>query len=138
MTKAEITTFIKKHNLAVVATSNKEGNPQAAVVEFAEYDNLTIIIDTLTHSRKYKNLQLNKHVAIVIGWDEDITVQIDAQATELSNKELEEAKEIYFKKNAKARKWENNPDIAYFALKPKWLRYSDVSKEPWFIEEFSL
>jgi pyridoxine/pyridoxamine 5'-phosphate oxidase len=133
----EVLEFVKKHTLAVVATVSTDGKPQAAVVEFGELDDLTIIIDTLKTSRKYKNLQANNNVAIVIGWDEDKTVQIDAISTELKGDELEKAKHAYLAKNPRAKKWANNPDIAYFAFKPTWLRYSDVSQHPWVIEEFS-
>jgi len=137
MTQSDILAFIKQHNLALVATVDNDGTPQAAVVEFGELDDLTIIIDTLKTSRKYKNLQDNKHVAIVIGWDNDVTVQINAVAEELNGEKLKVAKLAYFAKNDRARKWESRPEIAYFAFKPTWLRYSDVSKSPWLIEELN-
>lgn len=137
MTKQDVFDFIKTNGLAVVATTDSHGSPQAAVVEYGELEDFTIIIDTLKSSRKYKNIQQNDKVAIVIGWDNDITVQIDAVAIELNGKRLDIAEEAYFKKNERARKWETRPEIAYFACKPTWLRYSDVSKSPWQIEEFS-
>ncbi len=133
----EVLNFIKGNNLAVVSTVNYSGKPQSAVVEFGELDDFTIIIDTLKTSRKYSNLTTNKQVSIVIGWDNDVTVQIDAIAKELSGDELNSAKAAYFAKNERAKKWENMPDIAYFAFKPYWLRYSDVGHKPWLIEEFS-
>ena len=137
MKKAAILDFIKTNKLAVVSTVDKEGIPQSAVVEFGELEDLTIIIDTLKSSRKYKNLETNKNVSIVIGWDDDITVQINAIAYELSSDELNKAKKAYFKKNKRAKKWGKMPEIAYFVFKPNWIRYSDVSKKPWLIEELS-
>jgi pyridoxine/pyridoxamine 5'-phosphate oxidase len=137
MTKQDILEFIKQHDLAVIATVDQSGIPQAAVVEFAELDDLTIVIDTLITSRKYKNLQIYKEVAIVIGWDKNVTVQINATATELSGDDLAAAKKAYFAKNNRAKKWQSRPDISYFGFKPKWVRYSDVGKEPWKIEELS-
>ena len=134
----QILNFVKRHKLAVVATADKDGKPQSAVVEFGELDDLTIIIDTFTSSRKYKNLSVNQRAAIVIGWDDDITVQIDAEAAELNGDELDKARKAYFAKNPRAKKWADRPDIAYFAFKPTWVRYSDVSKNPWQIEEISL
>jgi general stress protein 26 len=136
MNLEQVLDFIKRHKLAVVSTSSKDGKPQSAVVEFGELDDLSIIIDTLTTSRKFKNLQANLKAAIVIGWDNDITVQIDADAVLLEGKELEIAKSAYFAKNARAKKWENRPDIVYFAFKPTWIRYSDVGHDPWLIKEF--
>ena len=133
----EVLNFIKKNKLAVVSTVSSDGSPQSAVVEFGELEDLTIIIDTLKTSRKYTNLSFNKNASIVIGWDDDITVQVDTVAVELSGKELEKAKQAYFAKNQRAKEWETMANIAYFAFKPKWLRYSDVSKQPWTVEEFS-
>ncbi len=138
MTPNNILDFVKKHNLAVVSTVNEAGKPQAAVVEFCEQDDLTIIIDTLKTSRKYKNLQTNSNVAVVIGWDNNITVQIDAKAKELTGPKLEQAKKAYFTKNPRAKKWGNKPEIAYFAFKPEWIRYSDLGQHPWLVKEFKL
>lgn len=137
MNKENILEFIKQHDLAVVSTVGEGGKPQAAVVEFGELDDLTIIIDTLKTSRKYKNLQTNKNVAIVIGWDNNRTLQTDAVATELAGADLDKARRAYFAKNPRAKKWENKPGIAYFAFRPTWMRYSDVGKDPWEIVEFT-
>ncbi len=138
MKLAEVLKFIKKHNLAVLATTDKKGKPQAAVVEFAELDNFTIIIDTFDHSRKYMNLNDNDKAAIFIGWDNNKTVQIDGQAKELSGAELKKAQDVYFAKNPRARKWGTKPGIVYFAIEPSWMRYSDLNEHPWLVEEFNL
>lgn len=136
--KQDILAFMRKHSLVVLATADVKGKPQAAVVEFAELDDLTIIIDTFNYSRKYINLQQNDQVAIVVGWDNNVTLQIDATAHELKGEDLLHAKEVYFAKNERAKKWANKPEIAYFAFKPTWMRYSDVGKTPWQIEEVPL
>jgi general stress protein 26 len=138
MKLSEIYEFVKTCNLAVVSTINQNGSPQSAVVEFAEQPDLTIIIHTLNTSRKYQNLRLNKEVAIVIGWDNNITVQINAVAHELAGDELAIIKQIYSAKNERAKKWEIRPDIAYFAFKPTWIRYSDLGQKPWIIQEFNI
>ncbi|WP_245313036.1 pyridoxamine 5'-phosphate oxidase family protein [Bradyrhizobium macuxiense] len=56
MTRAELLAFLRRHRLAVVSTVY-DGAPQAAVVGIAITDDLEIIFDTLTTSRKYRNLQ---------------------------------------------------------------------------------
>jgi pyridoxine/pyridoxamine 5'-phosphate oxidase len=134
----DIKAFVAKQKLAVVSTIDDTGKPQSAVVEFGELDDMTIIIDTLRTSRKYKNLQASPHVAIVIGWDESITVQISAVGHELSGAELAQAKESYFAKNARAQKWEDRPNIVYFAFRPTWIRYSDLNQDPWYIQEYDV
>ena len=138
MKKEDVLEFIKKHDLAVISTVGSDNKPQAAVLEFGELDDFTIIIDMLNTSRKYKNLQTNPNAAVVIGWDKNITVQIDGTAYELAGQKLKEAQEAYFAKNPRAKKWANRPGIVYFAIKPSWIRYSDLNQHPWLVEEFSL
>lgn len=135
MDKAEILKFISKHKLAVIATINKEGRPEAAVIEFCELEDFSVVIDTFRNSRKYKNIQNNKEVALVIGWDDDKTVQIEGSAVEITEPLLKGVKKKFFTKNPEAKKWGNNPEIAYVLIKPNWLRYTDLNQQPWLIKE---
>lgn len=133
--KKIILDFVKRHAIGVVSTVTPNNTPEAAVVEFGETDNFEIIFDTLYNSRKYKNLQKNNNVAFVIGWDEDITVQYEGRAHELSGDDLTKYKEIFFKKLPHARKWEKVKGIKFFKVVPKWIRYSDLRKHPWEVFE---
>lgn len=92
MTKEEVLRFIKKHHLAVIATVSPDNRPQAAVVEYGELNDLTIVVDMFKTSRKYKNLQRNNKAALVIGWNNNVTVQIDGVAQKLDGEELKRPK----------------------------------------------
>ena len=133
--KKVILDFIKKHTIGVVSTVTPNNMPQAAVVEFGETNDLEIIFDTLSDSRKYKNIQTNNNVAFAIGWDEDITVQYEGKAFELNGEELTKYKVIFFKKLPHARKWEKVKGIKFFKIVPNWIRYSDLRKHPWDVFE---
>lgn len=135
--KKLIRDFIGKHEIAVISTVTPEGNPEAAVIEFGDTDELELIFDTLTTYRKYKNLQHNNQVAFVIGWDEDITVQYEGETHELFGEEQEKYKQIYFQKNPKARKWEQKQETRYFKVIPRWIRYSNLNTNPWEIYEIN-
>jgi pyridoxine/pyridoxamine 5'-phosphate oxidase len=130
--KQKILDFIKSKKLAVISTINSGEKPQSAVVAFSETKNLEIIFGTFSTTRKYKNLQENKNVSIVIGWDEaeNITVQYEGTAEEVKGKELETCREIQLKKNPSSRKYAYEKEQRYFKIKPTWIRYSDFSKEP--------
>lgn len=104
----------------VISTSGPDGQPEAAVVEFGETDDLELIFDTFTTSRKYKNLKTNPKVACVIGWDDDITVQYEGVAEEVRGDE--------------AKRWDKEEEITYFKITPTWIRYSDLTKHPWDIK----
>lgn len=135
--KKTILDFIKKQKLAVISTVG-ENKPESAVLEFGETDDLEIIIDTFTSSRKYKNLQTNKNVSFVIGWDEDITVQYEGIAEEVKGDEAKRYKQAYWSKNPKAQRWDSREGITYFKITPIWIRYSDLNKDPWDIFEIKL
>ena len=128
--------FIRKYKIAVIATVNQDGKPEAAVLEFGETENLELIFDTFSESRKCKNIQNNRNIAFVIGWDEDITVQYEGEAFELTHtNELEKYKQAFFKKNPEAKRWERRKGIVYFKVIPKWIRYSDLRVHLWKIFE---
>lgn len=57
--KKFILEFIKRHTLAVIATVNRENKVEAAVIEFGETENLELIFDTLSNSRKHRNIKRN-------------------------------------------------------------------------------
>lgn len=129
--------FIKKHELCVLSTVTPEGLPEAGAIEFAETEDLELIFDTFKTYRKYKNLQNNPNVAVVIGWDENITVQYEGKATELTGEDLRKYQSLYFKKNPDAQKWLKFPEITYFKITPTWLRYRDGNTDPMTIFEIN-
>lgn len=130
--------FIRKHKIAVLSTVSPDNKPESAAVEFGETNELEIIFDTFTSYRKYKNLKKNPSVSVVIGWDDDITVQYEGQAQELKGNELEKYKKAYFAKNPKAKRWEELEGVRYFKVIPRWIRYSDLNQHPWKIIELKL
>ena|SRR2546429_8691246 len=137
MDKQQILDFIKKHDLMVISSANEKSEPEAAVVGFGENDTFELIFGTSNLSRKYKNLVSNSKVAVVIGWDEGKTVQYEGLARELVGEECEAFKKIYFAKNPDAKKYENEPDEVYFKIAPRWLRYTDLTQDPWELVEIS-
>lgn len=137
MSKKDILDFIRKHKLAVLSTVTPDNKSQSAVLEFGETDDLKLIFDMFTSSRKYKNLQKNKNVSVVIGWDDNITVQYEGLAEELQGEKAKKYKEAYWKKNPQAKRWEKREGITYVKVTPKWIRYSDLNYHPWRIFEFS-
>lgn len=96
------------------------------MVGFAITPDLEIIFDTITTSRKYKNLLKNPAISFVFGWDTEQTVQYEGIAKVPTNNELEKLLPYYFKifPDGIDRK-KNWKDLAYFYVKPKWIRHSD-------------
>ncbi|WP_431015601.1 pyridoxamine 5'-phosphate oxidase family protein [Bradyrhizobium pachyrhizi] len=137
MTRAELLAFLRIHRLAVVSTVHG-GAPQAAVVGIAVSDNLEIIFDTLTTSRKYQNLRADPHAALVIGWDAEQTAQVEGVADFPSGAELAACKQVYFAAWPDGPTRETWPNIGYVRIRPNWARLSDFGAMPARIEEMTL
>jgi len=135
MTKEELIDYISARQFTVISTIGDD-YPESACVEFGN-DGLTLIFDTNSQSRKFKNLQKSPKVSLVIGWEDERTVQYEGNATLLKEgPELERLKHAYFKKSPGAQKWENTAGNTYFKVEPVWVRFTDLNTSPWDITEF--
>ena len=124
--------FIKKHKLAVIATTDGNGRPEAAVIGVAVDKNLEIICGTYNTSRKYLNLKKNARVALVIGWEKAQTVQYEGIAEELDENEAEQALDTILAKTPSAARYVEREYKVVYRIKPSWIRFSDLSKDPWY------
>ena len=125
MTRAELIAFIRRHRLAVVASTAPSGGPQAAVVGIAVTDRLELVFDTQGDTNKARNLRRDRRAAVVIGWDEEQTLQLEGAADEPSGEALARLQGSYFQAfpDGPARlAW---PGITYFRVRPTWARFSD-------------
>jgi pyridoxine/pyridoxamine 5'-phosphate oxidase len=119
--------FLCKHRLAVVSTVSPDGDPQSAVVGIAVTRDLEIIFDTLSTTRKCQNLRKHPRISAVVGWDQEMTVQLEGVADEPSGADLDALKESYFAVYPDGRDRQTWAGITYFRIKPTWIRYSDFN-----------
>ncbi len=125
MTGTDLLAFLCRHRLCVQASVSAEGAPQAAVVGFAVSDDLEIVFDTLGTTRKMQSLRRDPRIALVVGWDEEQTVQLEGVADEPHGHELNRLKAVYFEvwpDGVERQAWK---DITYVRVRPTWARYSD-------------
>jgi len=127
MTRDELLPFLRKHRLGVQSTVSSSGDPQAAVVGIAVTSELEIVFDTVDTSRKCRNLRANPRIAFVIGWDQEITVQLAGIADEPTGKERERVLETYFAAYPDGRDRVAWKGITHFRVRPTWIRYSDFN-----------
>ncbi len=128
MTRTELLAFLRRHRLCVQASVSEAGAPQAAVVGFGVSDDLEIVFDALGTTRKIANLRRDPRVALVVGWDQEQTVQIDGVADEPTGVELERLKRAYFEVYPDGRERQSWKDITYVRVRPTWARYSDFRR----------
>jgi PPOX class probable F420-dependent enzyme len=122
---ADLLAFLRRHRLCVQASVTAAGAPQAAVVGYGVSDDLEIVFDTLGTTRKMANLRRDPRTALVIGWDEEQTVQIEGVADEPTGAELARLKLVYFAAYADGPTRESWPHMTYVRVRPTWARYSD-------------
>ena len=131
--KKIIRDLIDQSTLAVLSTVTPQNTSESAVVEISVRENLELIFDTLPNFRKYRNLKNNHDVSVVIGF-EPATVQYEGVAVELNGEELKEYRRMHFQKFPEAVKFKKL-GIRFFKIIPKWVRYTDVSRQPWEVFE---
>jgi PPOX class probable F420-dependent enzyme len=128
VTRIDLVAFLRGHRLAVQASIAPDGRPQAAVVGFAVSDLLEIVFDTVTSSRKYHNLLRDPRIALVVGWDREITVQIEGVVDFPAGDDLGRVRECYFAAYPDGRDRLTWPGITHARVRPTWIRISDFTQ----------
>lgn len=131
-----VSEFIKEQRLAVLGTVGQDGQPNSAVVGIFVGHNFEIVFGTFRTSRKVKNLQNDQRVSLVIGWDKGRTVQYQGQAKPLSGQAVEEFAKAHLADMSSLAKFLDPNETVFYKISPTWVRYSDLSKEPWEQFEF--
>ena len=134
MTPELLLGFLQKNRLGVVATTSERGDPQSALVGIAVTDRFEIIFDTLGRTRKCQNLRKRPNICVVVGWDQEITVQYEGIADEPTGSELERLKAVYFAVYPECMTHQNWEGITYVRIRPTWVRYSDFNPNGEIIE----
>jgi general stress protein 26 len=134
MTTQDLYGILRNYRFGVLSTISPEGFPEAALVGIGVTEKLELIFDTLTHTRKCINLRKDHHIAFVIGWDHEISIQYEGCADEPEGEELIKLQQDYFlafPDGPERQKW---PGITYFRVRPKWIRYSNYNQPPIILE----
>jgi general stress protein 26 len=125
MDRDDVLDFLRRHRLCVQASVTEVGAPQAAVVGYAVTDELEIVFDTLASTRKLQNLRQDPRIALVVGWDEEQTLQIEGLADEPSGEALARLKRCYLEAFPGGAPREHWPGICYVRVRAHWARFSD-------------
>jgi hypothetical protein len=131
-TRADLLAFLRAHRYAVQASTGPVAAIQAAVVGIAILDTFEIVFDTIATSRKARNLEEDRRIALVIGGlrGEAQTVQYEGEADRPAGGELEALREQYFRVFPDGRDRLSWPGLIHVRVRPRWLRYSDFSSDP--------
>jgi len=128
---------LRRYRLGVVATVSATSAPQAATVGIAVGDELELVFDTLTTTRKHANLAHEARVAVVLG-EGEVTVQLEGVADEPRGAEGERIQAIYFAAFPEGRDRATWAHITWIRIRPTWARVSDYTQDPPAIAEVAL
>lgn len=134
--RATLVAFIQPHEFGVIATAAPTAVPEAALVNIAVTPALEIIFETTTATRKCANLRDNPLAAMVIGWENDQSLQMDGTVELLEGSARERFKDIFmaaFPQKASHEYWPGND---FYCMRPYWARLSNYNP-PRNVEEFS-
>jgi general stress protein 26 len=138
LTKAELCEFIARHRYGVVATTHADGSAECALVGIAVSTELEIYFDTIGDTRKGQNLRRDPRIAVVIGWDNEQSVQLEGLADEPKDAELAVLKRIYYAAWPDGPGRESWPGITWFRVTPRWIRFSDFNRADDAVREMTL
>ncbi len=134
---ALIEEFIANHRLGFLATVKPNGEPEVACIEFVVLGKLHLGFCTLTSYRKYEYLRNNPKIAIAFAGQNNITVQYEGTAGEVSkNSNVYSSLQLTY-----GNDFISLPQAKFFEITPTWVRYSDFkdNKEANFdIQEMTL
>jgi len=135
MDQAAIYSFMARFRYGVISSTSRNGTPQSALVGIAVTQDLEVVFGTEKSSRKYPNLIERPMCSFVVGWSGEQTVQFEGVAVEPEGTELERVQKAYY------LAWPDGParllwpNIAYFVVQPRWIRFSDFDQVPPMIVE---
>jgi general stress protein 26 len=117
--------FVRHRGLAVIATRGADGAPQAALIGITATERGELVFDTSRGSRKYHNLSAFAQVALVIGWDNEMTVQCEGTADIPTGADRDRCLQAYLAQYPEGAERAHDPDIVHVRVRRSWLRYSD-------------
>jgi pyridoxine/pyridoxamine 5'-phosphate oxidase len=124
MTRDQFISFVREARQGVVATVDGDGEPEAALVGLAVTDEAELLFDSLTDARKVRNIRAHPRVALVIGWDHDVSVQVEGRADLLTGAERAACGATYLEQFPGARALD--PAFVLVRVVPTWFRYYDA------------
>jgi len=137
MSRADLLRYMRSHKLAVVGSAGIDGAPQAALVGVAATDDLHIVFDTVSTSRKHGNFLRDSRASVTFSGPDEQTLQMEGHAALVDGHAPSDACYLaaYYEAWPDGRDRAKWPRIAYWRIVPAWIRYSDYERGP-LIEEF--
>lgn len=126
-TLVDLADHVRQVGTGVVSTVSALGHPEAAFMELAATAEGQVVFVTKRDARKVANLRDNPRVAVVVGWERGITVQVEGVADVPTGDERVELARLFEERFPGASTAAD--DFALFRIQPVWARYYDTNPE---------
>ncbi|GAB3889331.1 pyridoxamine 5'-phosphate oxidase family protein [Kibdelosporangium lantanae] len=126
--RAEFVHFARTAGLAVLATASPSGKPEAALVGIAVSDAGELVLDTPNTARKLANIAENDQVAVVIGWADGVSVQVEGRIRVVTGDERRTYERIYTDRFPGSRV--ADPGFTVAVVTPEWGQRYDATTNP--------
>jgi pyridoxine/pyridoxamine 5'-phosphate oxidase len=129
---ADLLQYLRRSKLATLSTLGPDGSPQSALVGIGVTDDLRIVFDTVSTSRKHRNLARDARIALVVAGPDEQTVQYEGLAFPVptSGSDGAQLREAYYLSWPDGRDRLTWANLSYWCISPTWARYSDFNLGP--------
>jgi general stress protein 26 len=138
-TQIDFMEFLRSKLVAVLSTVAPDGQPESATIYFNVGENYSIYFMTKNFSEKYKNLESNPKVALVVGTEnEPVTAQIQGIAEKITDPKeidlrLKELMQRFLRNDYVAPLFQMSPPdknkVVVYKITPFWIRWLDLRSE---------
>lgn len=141
--KNNIFNFLHKRTVkhCAIATVDKNGKPECAVMGYAVEKNLSLICMTDSKSRKWKNMKNNSSVAVAIGWEIDMPfLQYEGTVKLITNNddEYKKCEKHFFADHPHSLQYKGLSSSVFYKINPVWIKFVDLSVIPVKMSEIQL
>lgn len=128
--RARMLDFLSRHDAAALATVDADrAVPECAIVGIAPTEQLELVFGTAMANRKYRNLLVNPHVALMIGWSSATgSMQYEGAAKEIPGANLDRYLHFLIASNPDHAWFAAMPDQRFFLVRPTWIRFFDIDR----------
>jgi hypothetical protein len=125
---SEFVEFARAAELAVLATASPGAKPEATLLGIAVTDSGELVVDIPGYACTLANIERNNQVAVVIGWDKGVSIQVEGHIRLVTDAERRAYAQTYLARFPGSRV--ADPGIEVAVITPAWVRRHDTSTEP--------
>jgi pyridoxine/pyridoxamine 5'-phosphate oxidase len=125
---SEFVEFARAAELAVLATASPAGKPEAALLGVAVTESGDLVVDIHRSARKLTNITRNNQVAVVIGWADDVSIQVEGHIRLVTGDERRGYEKVYLARFPGSRVSDSAFEVA--VITPEWVRRYDAGSDP--------